>query len=189
MMWSDAFITCLFFGCSAIHQIRVLSLELLLDWEEESCQAFALMLCRLENLEELSQLYSPPENMWSHVHRMGGHSKLQSFSICDLHVTETDLEATVRAIVRDFPALVTLKLEFREHDCITLDRTAEILSGLKCHSSMRNLRIAAHYTNDNNEVHDCLRMLQKNLGSQCSVTDFHPDAYVEFNALGLHQNR
>jgi hypothetical protein len=144
------------------------------------------MLCRLENLEELSKLFYPSEHMWSHVHRVGGHSKLQALSIRDLHVTETDLEATVRAIVRDFPALVTLELELSAHDCVTLDRTAEILAGLKCHSSMRKLRIVL----DAPSSSDSLRILQKDLGSQISVADFHPPDSIhrDFDALGLYQN-
>jgi hypothetical protein len=174
----DHFVTGFLLGFSAIHQIRVLSCEFMFDCHylgEANAKAFALMLCRLENLEEFSKLWNPSVTMWSHVHRAGGHSKLQKIYITHQEGTESQLEATVQAIVRDFPALVTLELELTTHLEITLERTTEILAGLRKHSSMTNVAVFLEHTSsdlDSNQVNDFLRMLQKDLGPQISVTEF-----------------
>jgi hypothetical protein len=171
----DEFITGFLLGCSAIHQIRVLSCEFLFDFNyvgEANALAFALMLCRLENLEEFSKVVSPSVTMWGHVHMAGGHSKMQKLSIFYSEATEADLEGTVQAMVRDFPALVTLELELAFHD-VTLERTTEILAGLRSHSGMANLAVSLEHTYsdlDANQVDDFLRMLQKDLGPNISVT-------------------
>jgi hypothetical protein len=164
---SDDLLDGFMLGCSALHQIRVLSYEIRFDSEEEHCEAFALMLSRLENLKELSKLCFPSEMMWSHVHWAGGHSTLQKIRIHCQEAEEAELEATVRAIVRDFPALVTLELELFDHICVELGRTAEILSGLKCHSSMTNVAVFLEQKTsgvDAGQVDDFLQMLQKDLG-------------------------
>jgi hypothetical protein len=172
LYFSDDFVTGFILGCSAIHQLRFLSWVFLFDGAgEETYQAFALMLSRLENLEQLYKLVDPPENLWSHVLRAGGHSKLQKISIFFSKATESKLEATVRAIVRDFPALVTLELELLQHHCVELDRTAEILAGLQSHSSMTNVVVSLKHASAGLEIEidDFLRMLQKDLGPQISV--------------------
>jgi hypothetical protein len=103
-----------------------------------------------------------------------GHSRLQKICIHCQEAEESELEATVRAIVRDFPTLVTLELELVDHSCVELDRTAEILAGLKCHSSMTNVAIFLRpYKSagvNAGQVNDFLRMLQKDLGPKLSVT-------------------
>jgi hypothetical protein len=164
-------------GCSAMHQIRVLSYDFRFDDdEEENYQAFALMLSRLENLEKLSTLCFQSEILWSHLHRAGGHSKLQSIHVYYQDVQELDLEDTVRAIVRDFPALVTLELELMDHGCVELDRTVERLVGLKRHSSMTNVSVFLEPYRaagvNASAIDDFLRMLQKDLGPKISVTAF-----------------
>jgi hypothetical protein len=177
----DEFVTGFLLGFSAIHQLRVLSCEFLFDsyfLGEGNAKAFALMLCRLENLEEFSKLFCPSVTMWSHVHIAGGHSKLQKIYISYHEATESQLEAAVRAIVRDFPALVTLELELMDH-VVTLERTTEILAVLRCHSSMRNVAVFLEHDAssdlDANQVNDFLRMLQKDLGPQILVTEFQGD--------------
>jgi hypothetical protein len=174
---SEHLVTGFLLGFSAIHQIRVLSYEFRFGVANEIYQAFAMMLCRLENLEELSTLWLPPAILWNHVHRAGGHSKLQKISILNQEVEEAELEATVRALVRDFPALVTLELELFDHICVELGRTAEILSGLQRHPSLMNVALFLERTSlgmDAGQVDDFLRMLQKDLGPQIFVTAFHP---------------
>lgn len=181
---SADFLTGLTLGFSAMHQIWALSCEFLFDdtdlteGAEETYQAFALMLCRLDNLKELSKLWAPSEVLWSHVHRVGGHSKLKNYSIDESEAEELELEATVRAIVQDFPALVTLELELTAHNLIQLDRTSEILAGLRCHSSMTDVAVFLESEStdvDASQVDDFLRMLQKDLRPQISVTAFLPE--------------
>lgn len=94
-------------------------------------------------------------------------------------VGESELEATVRAILRDFLALVTLELELVDHDQeVELDQTSEILAGLKYHSSLTNVSVCLEpYIAtgvDEIEVDDFFRMLQSDLGPNISVTEFHP---------------
>lgn len=70
------------------------------------------MSSRLENLnEDLYNLFcSTWPRLWDQVHAAGGHNKLQTLGIYFLEVDETELEAMLWVLERDFPALITLEL-------------------------------------------------------------------------------
>jgi hypothetical protein len=166
-------VTGLMLGCSTLSQLRVLCWDMLaLGKNDNTCQAFALMLRSMVNLNELSKLKYPTSQLWDQVHVAGGHSKLQKLGVSYSEAEEMELEAMVRALVRDFPALITLELELINHNKVTLNRTAQVFLGLKRHSTMTNLTLCLQLSEQlADEVDGFFRMLQQELGPQITLTE------------------
>jgi len=97
-------------GYSALTNLKVISNNVgLFDWHPIIHQAFAMMLCRFNNFEELGLLHHPTDDLWRQVRAMGGHKRLNSEPSID------DIKSLVTACNQDLPALTQLELHFYQH--------------------------------------------------------------------------
>ena len=98
-----------------------------------------MMLERLIELEELSLVRFPMENMWRQVHVIGGHKKLRKLAIYYSEPEVEDIEALVRACNEDFPSLVDLDLHLVNMSGCSSTQLAKALAGLESHNTLCNI--------------------------------------------------
>lgn len=131
-------------GYASIPQLQSLSTHLLDDLGDESREAFAFMLRRLEHLNHLSMLYKPQAVFWKNVHDAGGHEYLQKLDVFfpEFLSSVDDLESMVDACNKDFPSLAELEIRI-DWDDDELE-AIRVLSGLKSHKSLCAVKCGAH---------------------------------------------
>jgi hypothetical protein len=99
----------------------------------------SILLRRLVNLEDLSQVFYPKVGLWREVHAVGGHARLRKMDLYYSHADEEQVTAMVLGLNRDFPALAELQVTFINIHGVSLERTAEVLAGLNSHPSLRSI--------------------------------------------------